>query len=75
MGRILQIAWDRWQIIGKINGDYIARGATTVFYFTILVPFALGVRWFSDPLDLRGKAAWKTRKPVGATIDDAREQA
>jgi hypothetical protein len=73
---IFRAAWERWQIIGRINGDYIARFVANLFYFTILVPFAIGVKLFTDPLELRRTAAshWKERNPVGATIDEARSQ-
>lgn len=60
----------------KANGDYVARFITNLFYFTILVPFAIIAKLFTDPLGLRQTANpnWKARKPVGATIDDARSQ-
>ncbi len=76
MNAILRTAWERWQIIGHINGEYVSRFITNFFYFTILVPFGLGVRLFSDPLDLRRVAPsyWKERKPVNTALDDARSQ-
>ncbi|MEP7289959.1 MAG: hypothetical protein ABI947_29790 [Chloroflexota bacterium] len=76
MNDILRIAWDRWQIIGKINGDYLARLFVNGFYFTVMVPFALGVKLFTDPLALRRVADvhWIDRNPVSATLDDARGQ-
>ena len=76
MNSILRAAWDRWQIIAKINGDYVARLIVNAFYFTILVPFAIGLKIFSDPLELKRSVSlhWKERKPVGATLDDARSQ-
>ncbi len=76
MNAILRTAWERWQIIGHINGEYIARFITNLFYFTILVPFGLGVRLFADPLGLRkgSSSYWKARKPVSTALDDARSQ-
>jgi len=72
---ILRLAWDRWRLIGRINGDYLARVVVNLFYFTILVPFALGVELFTDPLALRNtKTHWLERKPVSAKLDDARGQ-
>jgi hypothetical protein len=72
--RILQTAWRRWQIISKINGDYIARFITTLFYYTILVPFALITKFWVDPLEQRKPTAWRARKPVPESIDAARQQ-
>ena len=76
LSRIFRIAWDRWQIIAHINGDYIARLVVNLFFFTIMVPFALGVKLLSDPLSLRKNASssWLDRKRVGAKLDEARSQ-
>jgi len=75
LGNILRLAWNRWRLISRINGDYLARIVVNLFYFTILVPFALGVEWFSDPLELRStKVHWLERKPVSTKLDDARGQ-
>lgn len=76
MNLILRIAWERWRIIARINGDYVARFITNLFFFTILVPFAIVAKLFTDPLGLRqsGTSHWKTRKPVGVSIDEARSQ-
>jgi hypothetical protein len=45
-----------------------------VFYFTLFVPFALGVRLFKDPLGLKvvGESKWLERKTTDLTLDDAR---
>jgi hypothetical protein len=76
LGRILRVAWERWQIIAHVNGDYIARLVVNLFYFTIMIPFALGVKYLTDPLSLRKNASsqWLPRKPVGAKLDEARGQ-
>ncbi len=76
MNSILRTAWERWKIIGRINGEYVSRFITNFFYFTILVPFGLGVRLFSDPLALRkvSTSYWTERKPVNTGLDDARSQ-
>lgn len=39
--------------IGKATGDSGARLITTLFYFTVFVPLAVGVRLFLDPLRLK----------------------
>lgn len=71
---ILRLAWDRWLIIGHINGTYISRFVANAFYVTILVPFALGARLLIDPLKLKRPVAWLDRAPVPTTLDDARNQ-
>ena len=53
MRELTRIAWDRWKIIGEVFGDFQGRLFAVLFYFTLFVPFALGVRLLSDPLHLR----------------------
>ncbi len=76
MSKILRIAWDRFQIIGQANGDYVARAVTFLMYFSVIVPFALIARYAIDPLEIRKNKGphWRTRKPVSASIKDARSQ-
>jgi hypothetical protein len=75
MDALRQTAWERWQIIAKINGDYLARLLVNLFYFTIMVPFAVGIKLLTDPLALRNPVArWLERKPVGSSLEDARSQ-
>ncbi len=71
----LRIAWERWKIIGEVYGDFQGRLFAVLFYFTVFIPFALGVRLLSDPLHLRKPVRrWLDRGPVGHTLDDARRQ-
>ncbi len=78
MSDIGRRAWKRWTIVGEVYGDFQARLFATLFYFTILVPFAAGVRLTRDPLRLHGSkgkdSGWLKRAPVGSTLDDARRQ-
>lgn len=76
MSEIVHLAWDRFTIIAGIVGDLQGRAIVTVFYYTILVPFGLGSRLFSDSLRLRADTAprWLDRPPVQNTLDDARRQ-
>ena len=73
---ILNRAWQTWKRIGQAIGDFIARIVLTVFYFTLLMPFGIGVRIFSDPLTLRQETrlSWLERTTKDLTLDDARRQ-
>ena len=72
--RVLRLAWARWQIIAKINGDAIARLTAISFYYTIFALFAIGAKAFVDPLKLKRPSGWVDRHPVGSSLSDAREQ-
>jgi hypothetical protein len=72
---IIHIAWNRWKIVGDAFGDFQARLFAVLFYFTIFIPFALGVRLLGDPLKIRKPPLkWHDRVPVSTTLDEARRQ-
>ncbi|MEP0763321.1 MAG: hypothetical protein HRF48_11365 [Chloroflexota bacterium] len=75
LSEVRRIAWNRWKIIGEVFGDFQARLFAVLFYGTVFVPFALGVRLLSDPLRIRKPpTAWFQRAPVGHSPDEARRQ-
>ena len=72
--RILRKIWDIWLPIGQVIGDFIARLVLMLFYFTILLPFGLGVRLLSDRLDIKGDlpARWLEIAHKEPDLADAR---
>ena len=66
--------WTTWKRFAQIVGDFIGRIVLTLFYFTIFVPFGLGVRLLGDPLAVRCKqdVRWLERRTGDPTLDDAR---
>ena len=71
---ILRKVWQTWKRVGQFIGDQLGRVVLTVFYFTLFMPFALGVKIWADPLDIRphGSAKWLERKPVDQTLNESR---
>jgi hypothetical protein len=66
--------WSYWKRFGQFIGDLIGRVFLTVFYFTLFMPFALGVRLWGDPLAIRpshGKK-WLERSTHDLTLKDSR---
>jgi hypothetical protein len=47
--------WQGWKRVAKKIGNFQARVLLAVFYFTVFCPFALAVRWSSDPLGIKTK--------------------
>ena len=77
MHDILQRAWRLWKRVGQVIGDFIARIILSIYYFTILTPFALGVRLLSDPLGLKAHdnpSWWLDRETRNRALEDARRQ-
>ena len=71
--------WSRWRELSQKAADVQARVLLTVFYFTLLAPFALLVRLSSDPLGTKRHAegpAWTPRRERdrGSELDGARRQ-
>ncbi len=45
--------WHHWKEFGQFLGNWLGRVVLTIFYFTVFVPFGLGVRLFTDPLHIK----------------------
>jgi hypothetical protein len=75
--RLLGRLWQAWKRFGQFLGDILARIVLTLFYFTVLVPFGLGVRLLSDPLRTRHTGTtslWALRQTGDQSLDEARRQ-
>jgi hypothetical protein len=57
----LKRALERWKVIAHKIGDFQSRLILSVFYFVIFAPFALGLKLFSDPLQLKTFHGWTAR--------------
>ena len=70
----LRKGWQAWKRIGRFIGDQIGRVVLTVFYFTLFMPFGLGVRFLGDPLAIRsrGGSKWLERATHDQTLEDTR---
>jgi hypothetical protein len=69
--------WARWKRIARIIGDFQARALMTFFYFLILGPVAMVIRWCSDPLAIRSATprGWSEREArEGGPMAQARRQ-
>jgi len=69
--------WQWWKGVAHKIGDVQARIILIVFYFLIMAPFALVMRFWSDPLRLHSKEpnGWIPRSNTGEPPEKrAREQ-
>ena len=71
---VLRKVWHAWKQFGQFMGDLIGRVVLTLFYFTLFMPFGLGVKLFGDPLGVRSRSRpkWLERQTHDLTIEDGR---
>ena len=78
MKAIFRLAWERFSLLTTIIGDVQGRIIAIGFYFTILVPFGILSRLFSDPLHLKKPSSnasfWLERPAVPDDLDSAQQQ-
>jgi hypothetical protein len=74
--QFLRRLWEVWKPFGRFVGNQIARVVLSVFYFTIFVPYGLGVRLFGDPLQMktRPNSLWRPRSTGDPTLAEAGRQ-
>ena len=70
--------WHTWKGFARRMGNYQSRVLMVLIYFTVVLPFGLGVRLLADPLgvrEARGTSNWQLKElPVKPSIEEAREQ-
>ncbi len=59
----LKRAWRQWKGVARKIGELQARIILTVCYFLVVAPFALVVRWATDPLAIKPGTprGWRAR--------------
>ena len=69
---LLKRLWRAWRAFGKRMGDAVGRIVMFILYFTIVAPFGLGVRLFSDPLKMRAvEPQWQPRIEETSSLTNA----
>jgi hypothetical protein len=69
--------WEGWKRVGKKIGNFQARVLLGIFYAVFLAPFAIMLRWRSDPLAIKpeSKRGWLARiKKEESTSELAKRQ-
>jgi hypothetical protein len=77
MSEFISLARQRQRIIAEIIGEGFGNLVSVVLYFSILIPFAIGSRLFSDPLRRKmpqGETFWVEREPVSSELTQAKRQ-
>lgn len=48
--------WNKWLKLAHKIGNFQAQVIFTIFYFTILFPVGISIRFFSDPLNTKNRS-------------------
>jgi len=73
----LKKLWISWENFSKRMGGFQSRIILSFFYFIFVMPFALGVRIFSDPLNIKhqsSKSHWLPKKEIKTDLEQYRRQ-
>ena len=68
--------WQRWLDFSQKAANILGRIVITIFYFTLMLPFSIGVTLFGDPLKLKQSPSkfWDTREDTKTDLAAARQQ-
>jgi hypothetical protein len=75
MKTIINNLWAQWKVLAHKIGGFQSRLILSVFYYVLFMPFAMGVKLFSDPLRLNSVPRWLTRRDLDdSSTHSARRQ-
>jgi hypothetical protein len=76
MKEALRAFWEAWKRFGRFMGNIITRIILTLLYFTIFLPFGIGARLFTDPLQIKEERneSWNQRKTGDKTLEELTRQ-
>ena len=70
--------WNIWKGFARKMGNYQSRALIAFVYFSVVVPFGLGVTFLADPLKVKrahGNSNWQPKEsPLKPSIGEARRQ-
>jgi hypothetical protein len=73
--KILKFVWEKWKKVAIVIGSFNIRLLLTIFYFTLVIPFALIVKLFQDVLRLKPKKTnWINNFSTVKTPEDLKRQ-
>lgn len=69
--------WETWKEFSRKMGAFQSRMLLSFIFFILIFPFALIVKIFSDPLNLKirkGETFWQERKGSSSNLEDYKRQ-
>lgn len=69
--------WSQWKNFSKKMGGFQSRIILTYFFFIVVTPFALVIKIFSDPLNIKSQillSHWKQKEEINIDLEQFRRQ-
>lgn len=70
--------WQKWKDFSKRTGSFQSRIILALYFFIIISPFALALKIFSDPLQIKQRASsdsfWLAIKQIKTSLSHSRRQ-
>jgi hypothetical protein len=68
--------WEVWKRFGRFMGNLVTRLILTILYFTVFLPFGIGARLFTDPLQIKSdrRESWNQRQTHDKTLEEVTRQ-
>lgn len=67
-------AWKAWLKVGHTIGSFNSRLILTIFYWLIIMPYALIMKFTHDSMRTKGTHGWLARETKDLTLKDASRQ-
>ena len=74
---LMKKLWEKWKEFSLIIGSFMSRLILSIIYFTLILPYGLGVRFFSDPLAIKSiprESGWKPYPGVEPSLQNFQQQ-
>jgi len=74
---VLRAVWEGWKAVASRIGHVQTWLILSLIYFVVMLPAAVGVRVFGDPLGLKarpGSTRWRRRDHPAPSFEQARRQ-
>jgi hypothetical protein len=70
----MKAIWQRWKMFAERIGIFNARVILSLFYFTLLLPFGIMVKFFANPLSMRERPSWREKESRKLNFQEAKRQ-
>ena len=72
----LKLLWELWKKFAYAFGTFMSRVILTIMYFTVIMPWGVCIRIFSDPLNIKtfSQSGWKSHTKPPTTMQEITRQ-